>query len=90
MITADSRYSDSPIVTISTDTGDRMVIVPGDPSSYTFNYVNYIARGLDRIDLIANAFYGDPKIWWKIADANPEILDWTVLEAGTVIRIPNI
>lgn len=90
MISAESRYSDSTLVTVTSKTGDRIAIVPGDPSSYTFNYVNYVTKGLDRIDLIANAFYGDPKIWWRIADANPEIMDWSVLPAGKLIRIPNI
>lgn len=90
MISAESRYSDSDLVTVDSKTGDRMVIVPGDPSSYTFNYINYMVKGLDRVDLISQAFYGDSKVWWRIADANPEIMDWTVLTAGTIIRIPNI
>lgn len=90
MISAESRYADSDLVTVESKTGDRIVIVPGDPSSYTFNYINYVVKGLDRVDLIAQAFYSDPKVWWRIADANPEIMDWTVLKAGTLIRIPNI
>ena len=90
MISAESRYADSTVVTVESKTGDRMVIVPGDPSSYTFNYVNYVTKGLDRVDLLSNAFYGDPKIWWRIADANPEIMDWSNLKAGILIRIPNI
>lgn len=26
----------------------------------------------DRLDLIANRAYGDPRAWWRIPDANPD------------------
>jgi hypothetical protein len=35
----------------------------------------------DRLDLIANRAYGDPRLFWRVADANPvpdhEVLDDT-------------
>jgi hypothetical protein len=46
-------------------------------------------NGSDRIDLLAVQYFGDARMWWHIADANPEILDWTVLTPGQIIRIPN-
>lgn len=90
MIFPDSRYSDSNIVILPTASGTEVqVIVPSAQGAYTFSYVYYILTGEDRIDTIAYAFYNDPLQWWRFADANPEIMDWTNLIAGTLIRIPN-
>lgn len=89
MITSDSRYADSQLVTITGADGiDRITIFPTDPVSYTFTYVNYQVQIMDRIDLLAYSFYGDSKQWWRIADANPETLDWSVINTGMIIRIP--
>jgi phage tail protein X len=43
----------------------------------------------DTIDTIAQSAYSDPTQWWKIADANPNIMLWDVLPNGTMLRIPN-
>jgi hypothetical protein len=40
-----------------------------------------------RIDLLAWRFYGDPALWWVIAEANA-VLNPLDLEAGRVLRIP--
>ena len=46
----------------------------------------------DRLDLLALNYYGDASRWWRIADANPEILCGLDLAgeeaAGRVILIP--
>ena len=90
MISSDSRYADSDVVVVQNAAGnDVQVIVPSDAESYTFNYVNYLIGGDDRIDNLAYAFYNDVTLWWQIGDANPEITDWGNLVAGTIIRIPN-
>lgn len=89
MIDANSRYADSQLITIKKDGRNVVVITPSQAQSYTFSYVSYLVNGGDRIDLIANAFYDDPSQWWRISDANPEIMDFTVLKAGTTLRIPN-
>jgi hypothetical protein len=28
----------------------------------------------DRLDLLAQHYYGDDRLWWRIVDANPELL----------------
>ena len=90
MISSDSRYADSVTVNAQNRKGkDIVVITPSRSNAFTFNYVNYVLNSGDRVDLLANAFYNDPTLWWKIADANPEIMDWTFLPAGKTIRIPN-
>lgn len=90
MITANSRYVNSNLVTVPGPNGtDVVVITPGDPTSYTFAYTFYITNGSDRIDNISNAYYGDPTLWWRIGDANPQIMNWLGLDPATIIRVPN-
>lgn len=89
MIGPNSRYADSLLVTEQkSDGSDVIVITPSDAVAYTFNYSLYIVNVADRIDTLANAFLGDATKWWKLADANPEIMNWSALAPGTVIRIP--
>lgn len=46
----------------------------------------------DRLDALAARYYGDPRLYWRILDANPELLigDRASLEAlvGDVLLIP--
>ena len=35
------------------------------------NDVYIISKGTDRLDLLANDYYNDVKLWWVISKANP-------------------
>ena len=60
---------------------------PKFPRQSTDLYI--ITRELDRLDLLSNEFYEDPRYWWIIADANPELEKGTLLiPPGIQIRIP--
>lgn len=90
MISNNSRYVNSKLVTVEKTNGAQAVVVtPSDATSFTFTYTYYSVTGSDRIDTIANAFYGDPTKWWKIGDANPEIMKWDKIPPGMILRIPN-
>ena len=46
-----------------------------------------------RLDLLAAHYYNDPRLWWRIVDANPEFLyggDLVFAEemAGRIVLIP--
>jgi phage tail protein X len=91
MIDPGSRYATSTVVGIDKADGTSIsTIVPSPPVVYTFTYSPYQFTGADRIDNLANTFYGSPQAWWSIADANPEILDWSNVAPGTIIRIPDL
>lgn len=45
-----------------------------------------IAQEGDRLDNLATIFYGDPSLWWYIAQANS--LKTFNVPAGTSLRIP--
>ena len=44
----------------------------------------------DRLDLLANQFYSDITLWWVIAIANPDVVDFGSISMtpGTQLRIP--
>lgn len=50
-------------------------------------YAFYTVKGTERLDQIAQKYYSDPTLWWKIADANPEIF-FPTPEPGSIIRVP--
>jgi len=91
MINSNSRYAQSPLITVVDDDGhDIQVITSTQQKPFVFTYVWHSIMGNERIDNIAYAYYGDGTLWWKIADGNPEILDWSNLVVGSMIRIPGI
>lgn len=63
------------------DPGD--IIVPGG-ASYSYRTV---VEG-DRLDVYAFEYFGDPKLWWVIADMNPQIESVVTLTPGSVLRVP--
>lgn len=89
-VQAGSRYTNTPIVNLAVNGNTLRVLVPGPQEGYAFQYTAYMTTGKDRPDTMSNDFFGDPTQWWQIAMANPEILDWSNLPSGSVIRIPSI
>lgn len=88
MITPNSRYAQSPIVAVNKDGQVANVIVASQQTAKTFSYVSHMMTDNDRLDNLANQYYGDPTAWWQIANANPELIDWSSIPPGTVLRIP--
>jgi nucleoid-associated protein YgaU len=90
MISADSRYADSALATLTKDGNDVAVIVSSAQVAYSFTFIHHTVTLGERIETIAYQYYADAKLWWRIADANPEILWWDNLTPGTVLRIPSV
>lgn len=89
MISAASRYANNSIENITgTDGVTRRTILPRTVVSHTAVVTDYTWRAGDRVDLLAARTYGDESLWWVLADANPQILDWTSVVEGTIVRIP--
>ena len=61
---------------------------PEIPVSPTDMYI--ISKATDRLDLLANDYYGDSNAWWIIVKANPDKIkrDSFFLNPGLQIRIP--
>lgn len=43
----------------------------------------------DRLDLLADRFYGDSQLHWIILYANPQFLNELEITEGTILTIPN-
>ena len=82
------RYED--IQTQKTLSG-KTAYLPTIYPSVTLSNEDYyiIAREQDRMDLLANDFYGDPTLWWVIAMANDLDRDSMFPPLGFQLRIPN-
>ena len=48
----------------------------------------YELRQGDRLDLIADRYYGDAQLWWVIMDANPEYDFEFEIPYGAELKIP--
>lgn len=51
------------------------------------DYYIYASDG-DRLDLLAQQFYGDPTLWWIISNSNNISHDSLFITPGTQLRIP--
>jgi nucleoid-associated protein YgaU len=64
----------------------RTRIYPNIPKTDKDIYI--VTQTGDRLDTLANQFYGDSSLWWIIATAN-NIHDATfAVEDGTTLRVP--
>ena len=90
MISTDSRYTTAVLQTVTDPDGTtRQEMRVAFPRSRVVQFTYYRTKASDRVDTLAAKHYGNGRLWWLIADANPEILDWTDLVPGTTIRVPN-
>lgn len=101
MITSTSRYRDSAVVALPFNpdpaapdpyTADvRNTIVPSEQGDWSFTFAFHAVIGGQRIEQIADLYYGDAQLWWQIADANSDrAMNWSDLKPGTLLRIPNV
>jgi hypothetical protein len=90
VITNNSRYADSELTLVASGRGTNLTVVPGQQREWSFNFTYHQLTSADRIDLLATQYYGDPRMWWHIADANPEVMSWETLAPGQIVRIPSV
>jgi hypothetical protein len=93
MIFLTSRYAKAGVVSVYFPEVNRTVNTtfrtpPTKVSGKSVTYYQW-AYG-DTIGNVANKLFGDPELWWKILDLNPEILDPYTLNPGDIIRIPKL
>lgn len=89
MLFSGSRYADTPVATppIGDETTRKALqLRTAPPTPAVLEHV--VSQG-ERLDQLAARFYGDPRRYWLILDANPEILDpFGLLTPGRRIRVP--
>lgn len=92
MIYLRSRYAESEVEYIlDSRTGISQATVLREPLDQElaeqYGRVYYWREG-DRLDYLAYQFFDNSLEWWRILDANPEILNPSQIKSGTAIRIP--
>lgn len=84
-----SRYAASRRVDVVGPAGEPLVLLAPRIAPQPPVKGSYEISESDRLDLLAQAAFGDSTRWWVLADANP-FEDATVLErAGRVMRLPD-
>lgn len=80
MLTSDSRYRDT---TLFQRRSDGSIVFPGirsRPIGPAEGVIEHALRAGDRLDLLAQHYYNDDRLWWRILDANPQLLfGWPLL-----------
>lgn len=67
-----SRYKDLPEISVSDSDRQRIRSKTLRWIPETQGTFQHTVNQTDRLDLLAYKYYGDPKKWWLICDANPE------------------
>lgn len=84
-----SRYQRVLDVTLSDAKGKTVRLKRTREPLTTELALTYQVREGDRLDLLAHRFFHDPRKWWLIADANPDVLTLEqLLVPGRQLRIP--
>lgn len=90
MIFFDSRYATGEIrKALDSRNGKYRLTVFREWPNISATFIFYEWVDGDRIDVVAEKFFGRPEFWWRILDANPEVVDPVTIKPGTVLRIPN-
>lgn len=90
-----SRYEFEPLDRVKNPEGNaNLTIFPrslqAKYNNTSFTFAQYIVKEGDRMETLAYQYYGQPQLWWLIADANPEVFHpEDDLMPGSVLRIPS-
>lgn len=92
MIYLSSRYADSDVTYIlnprnSVSTASVLRDAPALDPEQSYRRV-YLWRDGDRLDDVAQRVLGDSSEWWRILDANPDVLNPLAIRPGTFLVVP--
>jgi hypothetical protein len=88
-ISTESRYNDDVLLANEVNGKTRVEIKVKFPAARIVSYSYYRFSDGDRPDTLAANLIGNANLWWMIAEANPEIMNWHEVAVGTIIRIPS-
>jgi nucleoid-associated protein YgaU len=89
MIFKGSRYTRTEVVTPPNAQGRAPRVLAQRAVPKTPGVVEHVVVEGERLDHIAQRYYGDAKKYWLILDANPEKLDpFDLLQPGRRLKIP--
>jgi nucleoid-associated protein YgaU len=89
MVFNGSRYARTPVMSPGNADGTTPRVLGLRPVPRTPGALTYSVLEGERLDQLANRFYSDPRKYWLILDANPDVLNpFELLQHGRAIRIP--
>jgi hypothetical protein len=81
------RYSKTNIVGSWYGTSEYVSLIQNAIESGRLQFQERLSTHADRLDTLANLFYGDGRLWWVIAAASG--IGWAPqMPAGTLLRVP--
>lgn len=91
MIYAGSRYEKSVVARVLLSNGrvEQALFTSRVLGRKTVVYNQRTMAAGERLDAWAERLYGDPKLWWVIAKANPDLFYPDNAPMGTVLRFPD-
>lgn len=91
LISLTSRYQRNTTALVDDRDGNsQLYIVHRPPVGMVVQVNDYLWRQSDRVDKLAADYYGSESSWWMFAEANPHVLDWSAVPAGTRVRVPRV
>jgi hypothetical protein len=69
----DSRYRQVPEVGRLDPSGRTLLVTDLRPRAAAAGSFHHTVEANDRLDQLAQRYYGKPRKWWRISDANPEL-----------------
>jgi hypothetical protein len=88
---ANSRYHSVEILTLTAADGTSVAylgrrVVPSPERFATLQHHTVVQQ--DRLDNISARYFGDPELWWRLADANGAVRPDEIVETpGRTVRI---
>jgi hypothetical protein len=86
-----SRYRRAPVLGFGSQLGTSksIAIIRNAIKTGTLSFTTTTLRGVERLDTMAGALWGDGRYWWVLAASSD--IGWGLqVPPGTVIRVPNL
>jgi nucleoid-associated protein YgaU len=89
MIFQGSRYAGTEVIDPVNSTGEHPRVLALRRIPETPGMFEHVVMEGERLDQLSSRFYGDPKKFWLLLDANPQVLNpFELLRPGQRIRVP--
>jgi Phage Tail Protein X len=89
MIFQGSRYTKTPVITPTNAEGASPRVLDRRAAPEAPGALEHVVSEGERLDQIANRYFAEPKKYWLVLDANPEVLNpFELLAPGRRIKIP--
>lgn len=82
----DSRFASLPVLQVVAPDGSirQVVALRLDLPPITGDVKQYRVMRGEGVDLLAQRFYGDERLWWRILDANPVVYPLDIQSGDTL------